>query len=63
MILYSIFSLMLISSVTVIVYVNYFTALTEKQNQKSAFKNKMRGKLGGIKNAEIEKQALLEDVA
>jgi len=63
MILYSIFSLMLISSVTVIVYVNYFTALTEKQTKKLAFKNKMRGKLGGIKNPEIEKQALLEDVA
>jgi len=63
MLLLSIISMMLISSVTVILYVNHFTAMTEKQTRKSAFKNKVRKRISSVSSAQIENQTLLEDVA
>jgi len=55
-------SIMFISSISVILYVDYFTALNEKEIKKVAIQNKIREPLQSVITEEDESKVLVEAV-
>jgi hypothetical protein len=55
-------SIMFISSISVILYVDYFTALNEKEIKKVAIQNKIREPLQSVITEEDESIVLVEAV-